>query len=74
MDYLTFFCLAAKVRSAQKKYYAAKHKETMEQQQTLLKESIRLEKILDDTIDDLIKNSGWTTEQMKNAWKRLIFG
>ena len=48
MDYLTFFCLAAKVRSAQKKYYAAKHKEPMEQQQTLLKESIRLEKILDE--------------------------
>lgn len=74
MDYLTFFCLAAKVRQAQKKYYSAKHHEPSEKQQQLLKESIRLEKILDDSIADLIKNSGWSSEQMKNAWERFIFG
>lgn len=74
MDYLTFFCLAAKVREAQKKYYSAKHHEPSEKQQQLLKESIRLEKILDDSIENLIKNSGWRIEQMKNAWERFIFG
>lgn len=74
MDYLTFFCLSAKVREAQNKYYAAKHKEPAAKQQELLKESIRLEKILDDTISDLIANGGWSIEQMKNAWQRFIFG
>jgi hypothetical protein len=74
MDYLTFFCLASKVREAQKKYYKAKNHLPVDKTQELLKESIRLEKILDDTINDLIANSGWTIEQMKNAWQRFIFG
>lgn len=74
MDYLTFFCLSAKVREAQNKYYKAKNHLPVDKTQELLKESIRLEKILDDTIKDLIANSGWTIDQMKNAWERFIFG
>lgn len=74
MDFLTFFCLSAKVREAQKKYYAAKHKEPSDVQQHLLKDAIRLESILDDKIKELIANSGWTVDDMKNAWNGFIFG
>lgn len=72
MKDLVFFCLAAKVRQAQKAYYAYKPKD--EQKQKLLERSKQLEKILDDEIKTRIDNA--TKEDKKEMaieWGNFVY-
>lgn len=55
MNETLFFCLAAKVRQAQKAYYADKTKG--EEKQKKLVRSKQLEKLLDDAINERINSA-----------------
>lgn len=72
MEYITFFCLAAKLRQAQKKYYAAKKDDP--DKHNLLVLSKKLETLLDAEIKKLIDDKFWTAEHLKKAWENFIGG
>lgn len=72
ISFIEFFCLAAKMRQAQKKYYAAKKDDP--DKQNLLITSKKLETLLDAEIKKNIGDQFWTDEQLKKAWENFIGG
>lgn len=69
LDYQTFFCLAAKVRQAQKEYFKAKQAKA-ENARELLIYSIRLENVLDACIKKILPT--FDVSQLKNTWQIFI--
>ena len=69
IDYQTFFCLAAKVRSAQKAYFKAKDCKDPSAKDKLLY-SLKLEKLLDGEIQRAL--SFWPAEDLKKKWNEYL--
>ena len=69
MDFKTFFCLTAKVRAAQKAYFAAKDTKAPDRNEKL-QYSIKLENLLDIEIKKLLKF--WQNEDLKPVWNEYL--
>lgn len=69
IDYQTFFCLAAKVRSAQKAYFKAK-KTKDPTANDKMQYSIKLEKLLDGEIQRAL--TFWPAEDLKKKWDTYL--
>lgn len=68
-NFTTLFCLAAKVRQAQKAYFKAKQAKAANSQDLLLA-SIRLENVLDKYIAKLLPT--FATSLLKLTWNEFI--
>ena len=69
MDYITFFCLTAKVRAAQKAYFKAKDTKAANAKDLLL-QSLKLEGLLDAEIQNLLKF--WKSDELKASWNKYL--
>lgn len=69
IDYVTLFCLTAKVRQAQKAYFKAKETKAANARELLLS-SIRLENVLDAYIKKLLPS--FPVEELKNTWVKFL--
>lgn len=72
MEYITFFCLAAKLRSAQKKYYAANKDDP--NKRAFLINSKKLETLFDYEIDNMLTSHKWQDIELKKAWEEFLKG
>lgn len=72
MNDITFFCLCAKIREAQKKYFKEIQKSgKTENAKYLLIQSKELEKYLDKEIFRRINEKVYSVAQMQDAWKNF---
>ena len=69
VDYQTFFCLAAKVRQAQKEYFKAKATKDPTAKDKLLY-SLKLESLLDGEIKRNL--SFWSADELKQKWNTYL--
>lgn len=69
IDFITLFCLTAKVRQAQKAYFKAKETKAANARELLLS-SIRLENVLDAYIKKLLPS--FPVEDLKNTWVKFL--
>lgn len=69
IDFVTLFCLTAKVRQAQKAYFKAKETKAANARELLLS-SIRLENVLDAYIKKLLPS--FPVEKLKNTWLNFL--
>lgn len=69
IDFVTLFCLTAKVRQAQKAYFKAKETKAANARELLLS-SIRLENVLDAYIKKLLPS--FPVEDLKNTWVNFL--
>lgn len=69
VDYQTFFCLAAKVRQAQKEYFKAKATKDPTAKDKL-QYSLKLEKLLDGEIQRCL--TFWPAEDLKKKWNTYL--
>lgn len=69
IDFITLFCLTAKVRQAQKAYFKAKDTKAANARELLLS-SIRLENVLDAYIYKLLPS--FPVEELKNTWLNFL--
>ena len=69
IDFLTLFCLSAKVRQAQMAYFKAKETKAANARELLLS-SIRLENVLDAYIKKLLPS--FPIEELKNTWLNFL--
>ena len=69
IDFVTLFCLTAKVRQAQKAYFKAKETKAANADELLLS-SIRLENVLDAYIKKLLPS--FPVEELKNTWLNFL--
>lgn len=69
IDFVTLFCLTAKVRQAQKAYFKAKETKAANARELLLS-SIRLENVLDAYIKKLLPS--FPVEELRNTWVNFL--
>lgn len=69
VDYQTFFCLAAKVRQAQKEYFKAKATKDPTANDKL-QYSLKLESLLDGEIKRNL--SFWSADELKQKWNTYL--
>ena len=69
VDYQTFFCLAAKVRQAQKEYFKAKATKDPTAKDKL-QYSLKLESLLDGEIKRNL--SFWSADELKLKWNTYL--